>query len=172
MPQTIDKTFHGEIIGGAFTNARNVDKALRAFEEMGVLRSDIQVLVKSDEDQGDESYYAEILIKSGFSPSQATHYDRAVREGKILVAVYAVTDPASIIDIFDQCHAEYNPDGSRNVREDVVGLTVGAAIGAASGGAFGTAVAGPVGAGVGAAAGAVVGASAGAALGKMAEHRK
>ena len=172
MPQTIDKTFHGQIIAGVFSNPENADQAVKAFQEFGVLPSDIQMLVKSDEDQGTHAYYDDILTKSGFAQSQARYYDEVIRDVKILVAVYSVTDPSSIIDIFDQYRAGYNPDGSRNVREDVVGLTVGAAIGAVTGGAFGTAVTGPLGAGIGATTGALVGGIAGAALGKKSEHSK
>jgi hypothetical protein len=43
---------------------------------------------------------------------------------KVLVAVYEVTDPAPVIDIFDKFKAEYNPNGSRNLRDDVAGMTV------------------------------------------------
>jgi hypothetical protein len=88
------------------------------------------------------------------------------------VAVYGVTDPAPVIDIFDKFKAEYNPNGSRNLREDVAGMTVGAVVGAAALGAIGAAVGGPVGAAVGGVAGAVVGGGSGAAAGKAVEHRK
>ncbi len=103
-----------------------------------------------------------------------------VRNGKILVKVHNVKDPAPIIDIFDQNKAEYNPDGSRNIRDDVAGLTVGAAAGAvvggaagaAEGGVLGTFVGGPLGTVVGAIVGAVVGGGVGAIAGEIAEHRK
>jgi hypothetical protein len=88
------------------------------------------------------------------------------------VAVYGVTDPAPIIDIFDKYDADYNPNGSRNLREDVLGMTTGAVVGAAALGAVGAVVGGPVGAAAGVAVGAVVGGGSGAAAGKAVEHRK
>jgi hypothetical protein len=108
----------------------------------------------------------------GFSKSQADYYDTVIRDGKVLVAVYGVTDPAPVIDIFDKFNAEYNPNGSRNVREDVVGLTAGAVVGAAALGAVGAVVGGPLGAAVGGVVGAVVGGGSGAAAGKAVEHSK
>jgi len=171
MPQTIDKTFHGQIIAGTFPAREKAEQAIRAFRDFGVFPSDIQVLPVSDNINDDE-IYAEILADRGFSIPQAYYYDQEIREGKILVAIHAVTDPASVIDIFDKYHAEFNPNGSRNVRQDVVGLTAGAAAGAVAGGVAGTATGGPVGGAVGAAAGAVIGGSAGAAVGKASEHRK
>jgi uncharacterized membrane protein len=104
--------------------------------------------------------------------SQALYYDKAVRNGKILVAVHNVVDPAPVIEIFDDNKAEYNPDGSRNLRQDVAGMTAGAVVGAVAGAVAGTVVGGPVGGAAGAAAGAVVGGGAGAAAGKATEHRK
>jgi len=171
MPQTIDKTFHGQIIGGTFTNRENADRAVMAFQELGISKNDIQVVVQLNEKQA-KDVYTDILSERGFSDSQACYYDKAVREGKILVAVYNVTDPAPVIDIFDKYKAEYNPTGSRNLRDDVVGMTVGAVVGAAAGGVAGAAVGGPAGAAAGAAAGAIVGGGSGAAAGKAVEHKK
>ncbi len=88
------------------------------------------------------------------------------------MVVHNVIDPARVIDIFDRYKAEYNPDGSRNLRDDVLGMTTGAAVGAAALGAAGAVVAGPLGAAAGVAAGAVLGGGVGAAAGKAAEHRK
>ncbi|MGC9944652.1 MAG: hypothetical protein ABSE48_22750 [Verrucomicrobiota bacterium] len=171
MPQTIDKTFHGQIIGGTFSNRENADKAVRAFQDLGVSPSDIQVVVQLSENKT-KDVYTDILSDRGFADSQARFYSKAVREGKILVAVDKVTDPAPIIDIFDKYKAEYNPSGSRNLRDDVAGMTVGAAVGAAAGGVAGAVIGGPVGAAAGMAAGAVVGGGSGAAAGKAAEHKK
>jgi hypothetical protein len=88
------------------------------------------------------------------------------------VAVFEVTDPVPVIDIFDKYKAEYNPNGSRNLREDVLGMTAGAVVGAVALGAVGAVVGGPVGAAAGLATGAVVGGGSGAAAGKAIEHRK
>jgi hypothetical protein len=171
MPQTIDRTFHGQIIGGTFTLRENADKAVAAFREMGVAEKNVQLIVQSNEGQVKE-VYADILTERGLADSQAHFYDKAIREGKVLVVVYEVVDPASIIDVFDRHQAEYNPNGTRNLRQDVVGMTTGAVIGAAALGAVGGIVGGPAGAAAGAAAGAVVGGGSGAAAGKAAEHSK
>jgi len=171
MPQTIEKTFHGQIIAGTFLRRDDVEAAIMAFREAGVFPSDIQI-VPLEGEKTDKEIYSEILSARGFSQPHALYYEREIRDGKILVAVHSVTTPSIIIDIFNKYGAEFNPNGSRNVREDVVGMTAGAAAGAAAGGTAGAAAAGPVGLAIGAAAGAVVGASAGAAMGKAVEHRK
>jgi hypothetical protein len=171
MPQTIDKTFQGQIIGGTFTSSDNANKAVEAFHKMGIAESDIQVVVQVNEKQP-KTAYSDILTERGFAESQAAYYDKAIREGKSLVVVYGVTDPKPVIDIFDRFKAEYNPNGSRNLRDDVAGMTVGAVVGAVAGGIAGAALAGPVGAAAGGAAGAVVGGGSGAAAGKAAEHKK
>lgn len=170
MPQTIDTTSTGQIIGGTFSNRENADKAVKAFGEIGVPSSNIQVVVQLSDQP--KQVYTDILTDRGFAEEQARYYDKAIREGKVLVAVSEVVDPAPVIDIFDQYKAEYNPSGSRNVRHDVGGMTAGAAVGAVAGGVLGTVVAGPVGGAAGAASGAVIGGGAGAAAGKAVEHNK
>jgi hypothetical protein len=171
MPKTINKTDDRQIIGGIFSNRKNADKAVEALRELGVLQEDLQVVVLLNDDQAQDAF-TDSLVGRGVAESQALFYNKAVREGKALVAVHNVTDPAKIIEVFDQYGAEYNPDGSRNLRDDVIGLTAGAAAGAVAGGIAGTVAAGPLGGAVGAAAGAVVGGGAGAAAGKATEHRK
>jgi hypothetical protein len=116
--------------------------------------------------------YLDTLTDRGFSASQAGYYDKVIRAGKILVAVFEVTDPVPVIDIFDKYKAEYNPNGSRNLREDVLGMTAGAVVGAVALGAVGAVVGGHVGSAAGLATGAVVGGGSGAAAGKAIEHRK
>jgi hypothetical protein len=171
MPATISKTDDRQIIGGLFSDRENADKAVQAFRELGVPDDNIQVVVVLNDNQAKEAY-TDALVGRGVSESQALFYDKAIREGKILVAVHNVTDAAPIIEVFDDYKAEYNPNGSRNLRQDVAGMTVGAAVGAVAGGVAGAVVGGPVGSAVGAAAGAVVGGGAGAAAGKATEHRK
>ena len=171
MPQTIDKTFHGQIIGGIFSNREHADQAVKAFEDLEIPPENIQVLLQLNEEKAIDAYM-HILSNRGFSESQACYYDKLVREGKILVTVDEVIDPAPIIDIFDKYNAEYNPNGSRNLREDVLGMTTGAVVAAAAFGAVGAALGGPVGAAAGVVAGAVVGGGSGAAAGKAAEHSK
>jgi len=171
MPETISKVDNRQIIGGIFANREDADKAVQELREKGVSDQNIQVVVLLDDKQTGRAY-TDALVGRGVAESQALFYDRAVREGKVLVAVHNVTEPAVVIDVLDNNGAQHNPDGSRNMRDDVAGLTVGAAAGAIAGAVAGTAVAGPLGGAVGAAAGAVVGGGAGAAAGKAAEHRK
>ena len=171
MPQTISKTDNTQIIGGTFSNRKNADQAIEALHEQGVPDRDIQTVVLLNDKQADEAS-RDALVGRGIAESQAIFYEKAVKSGKILVAVHNVTDPAPIIEIFDDHRAEYNPDGSRNLRQDVAGMTAGVVVGAAAGAVAGTVVAGPLGGAVGGAAGAVVGGGAGAAAGKATEHRK
>jgi hypothetical protein len=153
MPQTIKRWDHCQNIAAVFSDRTNADKAVQAFRDLGVKEQDIVEVVTIND---------------------------TVRNGRILITVHNVKYPAPIIDIFDENKAEYNPDGSHSIREDVAGLTVGAVAGAALGGAagaeeggiLGTIVAGLVGTAVGAVVGAVVGGSVGAVAGEIAEHRK
>jgi hypothetical protein len=171
MPQTITHTLEGQIIGGVFSKAENADNAVEALRELGIPASDIEVVVQLNEKEAKKAY-TDMLSDRGFADTQTTYYDKAIREGKTLVVVYGVTDAKPVIDILDQNKAEYNPNGSRNLRDDVAGMTVGAAVGAVAGGVAGMAAGGPVGAAAGAAAGAVIGGGAGGAAGKAAEHNK
>jgi hypothetical protein len=171
MPSTISKSDNTQIIGGAFSSRENADKAVEELREIGVPDSDIQTVVLLNDEQADEAS-RDALVGRGIAESQALFYEKAIKNGKILVAVHNVTDAAPVIEVFDDNKAEYNPDGSRNLRQDVAGMTAGAAVGAVAGAVAGTAVAGPLGGAVGAAAGAVVGGGAGAAAGKAVEHRK
>jgi len=170
MPQTIDTTSTGQIIGGTFSNRENADKAVKALEELGISPANIQIVVQLADNP--KAVYSDLLSDRGFAESQAAYYDKAIRDGKVLVAVAEVQDPAPVIDVFDKYKAEYNPDGGRNVRHDVGAMTTGAVVGAAAGAVVGTAVAGPVGTAAGAAAGAVLGGGTGAAAGKAIEHKK
>ena len=171
MPKTISKVNNRQIIGGLFSDRENADNAVQEFRELGISDQDIQVVVML-EDKPSKDGYTDVLVGRGVAQSQAVYYDKAVREGKTLVAVHNVTEPNKVIEVFNDNKAAYNPDGGRNLRDDVAGLTAGAAVGAIAGGVAGTAVAGPLGGAVGAAAGAVVGGGAGAAAGKAAEHSK
>ncbi len=171
MPQTITKSDDHQIIAGVFSNRENANKAIAAFHQLGVVPQNIATVFQADKGSAPETYVTD-LQKGGIAESQAKYYDKAIRAGKLYVAVSGVTDPKPIIEIFDRFGAEYNPDGSRNVRQDVAGMTAGAGAGAVIGGAAGLVVGGPVGAAAGAAAGAVLGGGAGAAAGKGIEHNK
>jgi hypothetical protein len=171
MPQTINKSAQGQIIGGTFSNRENADKAVEAFQHLGIPQTDIQVVVQLN-DRATDDVFTDVLTDRGFADSQARFYDKAIRDGKVLVTVSNVMEPAEVIDVFDSYQAEYNPNGSRDLREDVAGMTVGAAVGAVAGGVAGAALGGPVGAAAGATAGAVLGGGTGAAAGKAVEHNK
>jgi hypothetical protein len=172
MPKTLVKSAEGQqIIGGAFSKPENADKAVTAFRELGVPNENIGIVFEPNQKELKKAY-KEDFTNRGFSSKQADYYDKAVRDGKTLVVIYDVAEPGPIIDIFDKYNAEFNPDGSRNAREDVSGMTAGAVIGAAAGGAIGSLVGGPIGLAAGAAAGIAVGGSVGAAAGKAAEHNK
>jgi hypothetical protein len=171
MPDTISKTEDLQIIGGAFSNREDADRAIAAFRNLGVPDQNIQVVVQLDPKQADQ-FYTDSMVGRGFARSQAEFYDKAIREGKTLVAVHGVVNPKPIIDVFDQYKSDFNPNGTRNVRQDVFGMTAGAAIGATALGTAGAVLAGPIGAAAGVAAGTIVGGAIGAAAGKAVEHDK
>jgi hypothetical protein len=172
MPQTIAKTSQGaQIIGGIFKDRANADRAVDALQELGISPIDIQMIVQLSA-RAVKDIYKDLLSERGVSETQAKYYDRLIRQGRVMVAVYDVVDPAPVIDILDEFQAEFNPDGSRNLRDDVLGMTTGAVMGAAAFGALGGVVAGPAGAAVGAAAGGVLGGGSGASVGEAAEHKK
>ena len=167
MPQTTAETYEGQIIAGVFSDRQCAERAVLAFRQLNIPSTNIQ-LVDPRED-GKVLEANDSLTKGhGFSKSQALYYSETLRAGKVLVVVYEADRSAPIIDIFDRYKAEYNPNGSRNVREDVLGMTAGAVAGAAVGAALG----GPAGIVAGAAIGAVMGGGAGAVIGKDVEHRK
>jgi hypothetical protein len=159
------------IIGATFLDRANAEKAVEALQEIGISLLDIQVVVQLNTHSA-QDLYATILTDRGFNRDDALNYERLIRDGRTLVAVYDVIDPGPVIDVLDEYHAELNPDGSRNIRDDVIGMTTGVVLGAAALGTLGGAVAGPPGAAIGAAAGAVLGGGSGAVAGKAAEHRK
>jgi hypothetical protein len=171
MPQTINKTADLQIIAGVFSDREKADKAIAAFQEAGVPAQNIQFVFQPDK-LATTSTYVDDFQERGIAERQSVYYDKAISDGKLFVAIYNVTDPAPIVEIFDRFGAEYNPDGSRNVRQDVAGMTAGAGAGAVIGAAAGLVAGGPIGAAAGAAAGAVLGGGAGAAAGKGIEHNK
>ena len=172
MPQTINKSADLQIIAGVFSDREKADQAIAEFQKAGVLPTDIETVFQAKEGTAAPEDYVTDLQAGGIAESQARYYDKAIREGKLFVAVSNVTDPKPIVDIFDRFGAEYNPDGSRNVRQDVAGMTAGTGAGAIVGAAAGMVAGGPIGAAIGAAAGAVVGGGVGAAAGKGVEHNK
>ena len=171
MPETISRNNDLQIIAGVFSQRENADRAIAAFRDLGVPDQNIQVVVQLDEKQADD-VYTDAMVGRGFAESQAAFYDKAIREGKTLVAVHNITDAKPIIDVFDRFGSDFNPNGTRNVRQDVFGMTAGAAVGATALGTAGAVVAGPLGAAAGVAAGTAIGGAIGAAAGKAVEHDK
>jgi hypothetical protein len=171
MPETISKSEDKQIIAGAFSKREDADRAIAALRNLGIPDANLQVVVQLDEKQSKDAYTS-AMVGRGFTESQAEFYDRAIREGKTLVAVHNVITPKPVIDVFDQFGSDFNPNGTRNVRQDVFGMTAGAAVGATALGTAGAVVAGPLGAAAGVAAGTAIGGAIGAAAGKAVEHSK
>ncbi len=171
MPETISKTDDRQIIAGVFSNREDAERAIAAFLNLGISDQNIQVVVQLDEGEAERAY-TDAMVGRGFAESQAEFYDRAIREGKTLVAVHNVVEARPVIDVLDQYGSDFNPNGTRNVRQDVFGMTAGAAVGATAFGTVGAVVGGPIGAAAGVAAGTVLGGAVGAAAGKAVEHAK
>ena len=172
MPQTMAATSQGaRIIGATFVRRADAELAAEALEAIGISPINIQIVVQLNAHSAGK-IYAELLADRGFSAEMAEYYGRLIRKGRTLVAVYDVVEAGPVIDILDEFRAKYNPDGSRHVRDDVIGMTTGALVGAAACGAAGAAVSGPVGAALGAAAGAMLGGGSGTVVGRVSEHRK
>ena len=142
------------------------------FQNLNISIRYIQIVSKLNREEAHDTYTNLLVGRGFFQNAERFTIIGWYSEGKVLVAVYEVTDPAPVIDIFDKFKAEYNPNGSRNLRQDVGDMTVGAVVGAAAGSIVGSLMGGPLGAAAGAAAGAVVGGGSGAVVGKSAEHRK
>jgi type II secretory pathway component PulC len=105
MPQTITKTYEGRLLGGIFSNCEYTQRAIDAFKGLSMSETNIQIVQLSS--MLDKDPYTDYLVRLGFVRSQARFYDKALQEGRILVALYQVTDPNPIIKIFDQYKAKY-----------------------------------------------------------------
>lgn len=151
------------VVGALFEDNHNANQAAQELIEEGFSNYDITVDVKLTDKEQKKAFKASLKAK-GFEDPDQLYFEKAVEEGKTLVSVTNVpkSKVAAVIEVLNKNGAHYNPDGSRNVRDDVVGMTTGAVVGAAIGAVIG----GPV----GAAAGFAVGAGAGGAVGKKLEH--
>ena len=121
MANKNDGRYEGQIIGGLFSSRQSADETIEALQELDISLEDIEEFVQLDEGQSKQAHLG-ILSDRGFSESQAVYYDKHIRDGKILVVVYDVADPAPIIDVFDEYEAGHNPASSRNLREDGAGI--------------------------------------------------
>lgn len=157
---TSSTTEGSKIVGALFDEHHDANLAVDALIKKGYLRDDIAVLVQVNPDQ-DQKARQHALKAVGYEDPDRRYFDKAIEEGKTLVSVTNVpkNKTGEVVSILKHHGAHYNPDGSRNIRDDVVGMTTGAAIGAAAG-AFG----GPIGVAIGALAGTAVGAVVGASL--------
>jgi hypothetical protein len=160
MATTTETVTKCKIVGALFENNHDANKAVEQLVKEGFLKDDIAVLIELNDKQ-DKKIRREAMKAVGFEDPDRIYFERALKEGKTLVSVTNVPEDKTgkVISILTQHGAEYNPDGSRNVRDDVVGMTTGAAIGVATG-----AFAGPMGAAVGALAGAAIGGVIGASV--------
>lgn len=175
MPETTQNQDGLYTIRGVFSDRQNAERAISAFQALGLPERDIRMTAQLEEIQREGR--SEQLVPGSNDKAldgnpPAAHYDKVIRVGKTMIALHNVVDPKPVIDVFDQTGSDLNPDGSRNVRQDVFGMTAGAAITATALGTAGAVVAGPAGVVAGASAGTVVGGALGAAVGKVIEHNK
>jgi hypothetical protein len=105
MPQTLNNTYESKVIGGIFSNRENADKAVKAFQDSDISPENIQIIQLDRQQTKDPC--ASFLVSRGFTHSQALYYDKAVRVGRILVAVYEVADLDRVIETFSKYHAQY-----------------------------------------------------------------
>ena len=96
MPKTISKNDTTQIIGGVFTDRSKAEYATTKLNQLGYSTDDIQTVVLLNDKQA-EGAYRDALVGRGVAESQALFYERAVREGKILLAVHNVTEPAPTV---------------------------------------------------------------------------
>ena len=87
MPQTINRTYEVEIIGGIFSSRENDDETAEGLRDLDIPRQHIQVVVKIDSEQAKEAYTSAVV--------------KAIRNGNILVAVHDVAHPVSILEVAD-----------------------------------------------------------------------
>lgn len=170
MAETIQKTPVGDLIGAVFEDRESAQKAALEITDHNIRDITVHEPLGKNED-GAESLRRLTLL--GVNRDKAHRLLEQLLQGKTLVTVNHVLPEqrAVVIDTFNRYGAHLNPDGSRNLREDVIGMTTGTAIGAAAGAVVGGIAAGPAGAAAGGAAGALAGGAAGAAAGKAAEHQ-
>jgi len=150
-----------KIVGALFKDREDANKAVDDLLEKGYLSEDIAVSHVADKSRGCSENRKEALKSVGYSDTDHKYLANEIEKGKTLVSVTHVpaAKTGEVVSVLDHNGAHYNPDGDRNVRDDVVGMTTGAAIGMAAG-----AFAGPLGAALGALAGTAVGATVGSIM--------
>jgi hypothetical protein len=146
-----------KIVGALFDDYHDANRAVDQLVREGYPIGNIALLIQTEEHPTSKGH-RKALEAVGYENSDRIYFEKAVREGKTLVSVTNLDadETGDVISILNENGAHYDPDGSRNVRDDVVGMTTGAAVGAAAG-----AFVGPIGAAVGALAGGAIGAAIG-----------
>jgi len=114
-PTTATPSPGARIIGATFAERTDAGEAVQALEEFGISPIKIQVVVQLNAHAKPDLYTA-ILADRGFAREEARHFDQLIHEGRTLVAVYDVVDPAPVIDILDHYHADLNPATAPNLR--------------------------------------------------------
>lgn len=147
-------------VGALFESNHDANKAVDALLKEGILPEDIYVQVEVNDKEAKKAQ-KHAMKAVGFEDPDQRYFEKALKEGKTLVTVtnLAPEQTGEVITILNQNGSHYNPDGSRNIRDDVVGMTTGVLAGTAVG-----VLAGPVGAGIGAIAGAAIGTAVGGYL--------
>lgn len=105
MRQTILKSDEAQLMGGSFSTWANATQAIEAFQNICFSEENIQV-IQLHVIQGKDPYI-NYLVGRGFTRPQARFYDKALMLGRILVAVYQVTDPVPVIDIITKYEGQY-----------------------------------------------------------------
>ncbi len=150
-------------IGALFKNPDDAQRAVDELVSEGFPRNDISLST--------EQYLKNVpgvrhqaLREGGFVEEDVLYFDKELADGKTLVSVGHVLEEqcGTVIHILNKNGSHYDPDGTRNVRDDVVGMTTGALVGAALGAVFG----GPIGAAVGEVGGGAIGGT----IGKIKEE--
>jgi hypothetical protein len=155
---TSTKTMNNrKIVGALFDDYHDANRAVDQLVREGFPIGNIALLIQT-EGHPSKQDRRRALEAVGYNTADRTYFEKAVEEGKTLVSVTNLDQEESgeVISILNENGAHYDPDGSRNIRDDVVGMTAGAAVGAAAG-----AFVGPVGAAIGALAGGAIGAAIG-----------
>lgn len=141
-------------IGALFKDPADAQRAVDELVSEGFPRTDIFLSTEQYlKDKPDVRQRA--LREGGYIEEDVLYFDKELAEGKTLVSVGHVREEqcGTVIHILNKNGSHYDPDGTRNVRDDVVGMTTGALIGAAMGAVLG----GPIGAAVGEVGGGVIG---------------
>lgn len=141
-------------VGALFDERDNAEKAAEELAKAGFARRNI-VISTQHHLKDDPEARRKALSDDGYVEEDVLYFDKELVAGRTLVSVSNVPESqcGTVIRILNENGSHYDPDGTRNMRDDVVGMTTGAAVGAALGGMLG----GPIGFAMGEVGGAAVG---------------